>query len=49
VFEATENVVAIQRFSSSPSGVSGGANVHQSWRFENDQAGELLWSGRVSA
>jgi len=30
-------------------GVSGGANVHQSWRFENDQAGELVRSGGVAA
>jgi hypothetical protein len=29
--------------------VSGGANVHQSWRFENDQAGKRLWSGRGAA
>jgi hypothetical protein len=30
-------------------GVSGGANVHQSWRFENDQAGERDRSGGVAA
>jgi len=29
--------------------VSGGANVHQSWRFENDQAGERDRSGGVAA
>jgi hypothetical protein len=32
-----------------PMNVSGGANVHQSWRFENDQAGKRLWSGRGAA